>query len=60
MAKLEVQQQWNFFNQNNLLKNVLVDTMDYSDSHSCTWQFINCVEYFNIIFAFRITLLLHL
>jgi len=59
MAKLEVQQHCNFFCQNNLLKNVLVDTMEYNDSHSYTWRFIYCVKYLNIVFVHLITLLLH-
>ena len=48
MAKLEVQQ-WNIFVKRNHLKNVLLDTMDYSDSHSYLWQFIYCVKYLNTV-----------
>ena len=33
-GELEVQQHWNFYLKRNHLKNVLVDTMDYSDGNS--------------------------
>ena len=46
-GEIEVQRQWNFLVKRNHLKNVLLDTMDYSDSHSYPWQFIYCVKYLN-------------
>jgi len=59
MANLEAQQHWNVFCQNNPLKNVLMDTMEYNDSHSYTWRLIYSVKYLNIVFVHLITLLVH-